>query len=227
LAAAAIVGTMRGMNKVAVLGSGQVGQALADGFLKHGYTVMRGSRDPEKLASWKSGAGAKASTGTFAEAAKFGELVVLAVKGTAAESALDQAGADNIAGKPVFDTTNPIADEPPDNSVIRYFTGPNESLMERLQKRFPAAKLVKVFSCVGNALMVNPDFGGTKPTMFICGNDTSAKEEAKAILDKFGWETEDLGKVEAARAIEPLCILWCIPGFLQHGWAHAFKLLRK
>jgi predicted dinucleotide-binding enzyme len=227
LAGAAILGTMRAMNKVAVLGSGQVGQVLADGFLKHGYEVMRGSREPEKLAAWKSGAGAKARAGTFADAAKFGELVVLAVKGTAAESALDLAGADNLAGKPVLDATNPISDEKPDNSVIRYFTGPNDSLMERLQKRFPSAKLVKAFSCVGNALMVNPDFGGTKATMFICGNDEGAKAEAKAILDKFGWDTEDLGKVEAARAIEPLCILWCIPGFLGHGWSHAVKLLRK
>lgn len=215
------------MNKVAILGSGQVGQVLADGFLKHGYEVMRGTRTPEKLGEWKAKAGAKASVGTFAEAATFGEMVVLAVKGTAAESALDQAGADNLAGKPVLDATNPIADEPPEYGVIRYFTGPNDSLMERLQKKFPKAKLVKCFSCVGNALMVNPDFGGTKPTMFICGNDTGAKEQAKAILDKFGWETEDMGQVESARAIEPLCMLWCIPGFLQNRWTHAFKLLQK
>jgi 8-hydroxy-5-deazaflavin:NADPH oxidoreductase len=215
------------MSKVAVLGSGQVGQVLADGFLKHGYEVMRGSRSPEKLGEWKAGAGAKASTGTFAEAAKFGDVVVLAVKGTAAESALDQAGAANLAGKPVLDATNPIADEPPDSGVLRYFTGPNESLMERLQTKFPSAKLVKCFSSVGNALMINPDFGGTKPTMFICGNDSGAKEQTKAILDKFGWETADMGQVQAARAIEPLCILWCIPGFLQNHWTHAFKLLKR
>ena len=215
------------MKKVAVLGSGKVGEVLADGFLKHGYEVMRGTRSPDKLAEWKAKAGAKASTGTFAEAAKFGEMVVLAVKGTAAESALDQAGAENLTGKPVLDATNPIADEPPDGGVIRYFTGPNDSLMERLQKKFPSAKLVKCFSCVGNAFMVNPDFGGTKPTMFICGNDPGAKEQTKAILDQFGWETEDMGQVQSARAIEPLCILWCIPGFLENRWSHAFKLLKK
>jgi predicted dinucleotide-binding enzyme len=132
-------------NRIGVLGSGQVGEVLSNGFLRHGYEVMRGSRDPAKLASWKTGAGAKASTGTFEQAARFGEIIVLGVKGTAAESALDLAGAANLAGKPVLDATNPIADEPPENGVLRYFTGPNDSLMERLQRRFPAAKLVKAF----------------------------------------------------------------------------------
>jgi predicted dinucleotide-binding enzyme len=215
------------MTKAAVLGSGQVGQVLADGLLKHGFEVMRGSRDPSKLAEWKGKAGAKASTGTFSDAAKFGEIVVLAVKGSAAESVLELAGADNLAGKTILDTTNPIGDEPPDNGVIRYFTGANESLMERLQKKVPAAKLVKCFSSVGSAFMVNPDFGGVKPTMFICGNDSGAKEQVKALLDTFGWETEDMGQVQSARAIEPLCQLWCLPGFLQNRWTHAFKLLKK
>jgi len=214
------------MKKIGVLGSGAVGETLADGFLKHGYEVMRGSREPGKLDEWKKKSG-KGQTGTFADAAKFGELVVLAVKGSAAESALEQAGAANLSGKTVLDSTNPISDEKPENGVIRYFTNANESLMERLQKKFPDAKLVKCFNSVGNAFMVNPDFGGTKPTMFICGNDGAAKEQTKAILDQFGWETEDMGKVEAARPIESLCILWCIPGFLSNHWTHAFKLLKK
>ncbi|HEX7600321.1 MAG TPA: NAD(P)-binding domain-containing protein [Polyangiaceae bacterium] len=215
------------MKKIAVIGSGAVGQALADGFLKHGYAVMRGSRDPSKLAAWKEGGGAKASAGTFAQAAQFGEIVVLAVKGTAAEEAVALSGIDALAGKTVLDATNPIADAPPTNGVIAFFTGPNDSLMERLQKKAPKAHFVKAFSCVGNALMVNPDLGGAKPSMFICGNDAGAKAEAKAILDAFGWETEDMGAVEAARAIEPLCMLWCIPGFLRNDWMHAFKMVRK
>lgn len=197
------------MSKVAVLGSGDVGKTLAKGFEKHGYEVKQVSR------------------GEFASASKWADIVVLAVKGTVAEAALETAGAENIAGKPVLDTTNPISDEKPENGVIRYFTGPNDSLMERLQKKFPDAKLVKVFSCVGNAFMVNPDFGGAKPTMFICGNDAGAKETTRAILDKFGWETEDMGSVTSARAIEPLCILWCARGFIGNGWTHAFKLLKK
>jgi len=215
------------MSKVGVLGSGAVGETLAEGFLRHGYDVMRASREPGKLAKWKSGAGAKAAVGTFADAAKFGEMVVLAVKGIAAEEAIGLCGAAALAGKPVLDTTNPIAEAPPVNGVLSYFTGPNESLMERLQAKVPAAHFVKVFSCVGNALMVNPDFGGLRPTMFICGNDAGAKGKVTRLLDQFGWETEDLGVAAAARAIEPLCILWCLPGFLRNDWAHAYKVLKK
>jgi 8-hydroxy-5-deazaflavin:NADPH oxidoreductase len=214
------------MSKVAVLGSGQVGQALADGFLKHGHEVMRASRDPKKLAEWKSGAGSKAHTGTFAEAAKWGQSIVLAVKGTAAEAAIEQAGAGNLAGKTVMDATNPIADLPPQNGVLRFFTNLDESLMERLERKAPAANFVKVFSCVGNAFMVNPSFPGGPPTMFICGKSAPAKAEVRAVLDQFGWETADMGASEAARAIEPLCMLWCIPGLTSGQWTHAFKLLK-
>jgi predicted dinucleotide-binding enzyme len=213
--------------KVAVLGSGIVGEVLANGFLKHGDEVMRGSREPGKLAAWKQAAGRGASTGTFEQAARFGELVVLAVKGTAAEAAVRQAGPGNLAGKAVVDTTNPIAEAPPANGVLQFFTGPNDSLMERLQRCAPEAHFVKAFSSVGNALMVNPDFGGQEPSMFICGNDAAAKAQVGEVLERFGWEVEDMGGVEAARAIEPLCMLWCIPGFLANRWNHAFKLLKK
>jgi predicted dinucleotide-binding enzyme len=212
------------MSKIGVIGSGQVGETLADGFAKHGYEVMRGSREPSKLDEWKRGAGEKARTGTFEETARFGDLVVLAVKGTAAEEAVSLCGA-GLDGKVVLDTTNPIDGKPPTNGVLSYFTGPNESLLERLQRRAPKARFVKAFSSVGSALMVNPRLSA-RPTMFICGNDGAAKEQTRGILDTFGWETEDLGTVEAARAIEPLCILWCIPGFLRNDWVHAFKMLR-
>jgi predicted dinucleotide-binding enzyme len=214
------------MKRVAVLGSGVVGQVLADGLLKHGYEVMRGTREPAKLAEWQGKAGAKGSVGTFAEAARFGGIVILAVKGAAAESVLDLCGADALAGKTVLDTTNPIKEAPPTNGVLSFFTSLDESLMERLQKRVPAARFVKAFSCVGNPVMVNPRFAGGPPSMFICGNDAGAKAEVKEILTAFGWETEDMGAVEAARAIEPLCMLWCIPGFTQNRWSHAFKLLK-
>jgi predicted dinucleotide-binding enzyme len=213
------------MSKVAVIGSGVVGQTLADGFLRHGDEVMRGTRQPNKLADWQRTAGPKSHVGTFAEAARFGELVVLAVKGSAAEAALELCG-DALTNKTVIDTTNPIAEERPVHGVLRYFTGPNESLLERLQRRAPRARLVKAFSCVGNALMVNPGFPGGPPTMFICGDHAGAKEEVTRVLSRFGWETEDLGAVEAARAIEPLCMLWCIPGLTQGRWTHAVKLLR-
>jgi len=151
--------------------------------------------------------------------------VVLAVKGTAALDALRAAGPEPLAGKCVIDTTNPIADAPPVHGVLKYFTSLDDSLMERLQREFPAARFVKAFSCVGNALMVNPKLAGGPPTMFICGNDAAAKAEVTEILTQFGWEASDLGRIEAARAIEPLAMLWCIPGFLHNDWRHAYKVL--
>ncbi len=210
--------------KVGLLGSGDVAKVLAAGFLKHGHQVQLGTRTPAKLAEWASTHRA-AAVGTFAEAAEFGELIVLAVKGTAALEVLGLAGKNNLAGKTIIDATNPIADAPPVNGVLKFFTTLDESLMERLQKAFPDARLVKAFSSVGNACMVNPQFQSGKPTMFICGNNEAAKAAVREILDQFGWETADMGKAEAARAIEPLCMLWCIPGFLRNDWVHAFKLL--
>jgi len=210
--------------KVGVLGSGDVAKVLAGGFIKHGHQVKLGTRSPAKLAQWAA-TNRSAALGTFAEAAQFGELVVLAVKGTAAREALELAGKSNVAGKTIVDATNPIADAPPVNGVLKFFTNLDESLMERLQNAFPEAHFVKAFSSVGNACMVNPQFQGGKPTMFICGNSEAAKATVRGVLDQFGWETADMGKAEAARAIEPLCMLWCIPGFLRNDWVHAFKLL--
>ena len=211
--------------KIGVLGSGEVGRTLAGGFLKHGHQVMMGTREPAKLKEW-SGKNPKGKVGSFAEAAKFGELVVLAVKGTASAEALRAAGAANLSGKTVVDATNPIADAPPVNGVLRFFTTLEESLLERLQREFPDARLVKAFNSVGSALMVDPKLKGGPPTMFICGNDAGAKKSVTGILEQFGWETADMWKAEAARAIEPLCMLWCIPGFLRNDWTHAFRLLR-
>jgi predicted dinucleotide-binding enzyme len=211
--------------KVGVLGSGVVAQSLAAGFLAHGHQVTLGTRTASKLAEFAA-AHPAARLGSVAEAAAFGELVVLAVKGTAASAVLQAAGGAALAGKVVIDATNPIAPEPPVNGVLKFFTTLEDSLMERLQREFPEARFVKAFSSVGSASMVDPRFAGGKPTMFICGNDATAKAAVTGILDQFGWDTEDLGAVEAARAIEPLCILWCIPGFLKQDWVHAFKVLR-
>jgi predicted dinucleotide-binding enzyme len=210
--------------KIGILGSGDVAKALASGFLKHGHEVVLGTSTPAKLADWQA-RNPKARVAGFAEAAAFGELVVLSVKGTAAGDVLRAAGAANLAGKPVIDTTNPIADAPPVNGVLKFFTSLDDSLHERLQAEYPQVRFVKAFNSVGNAFMVNPQFRGGTPTMFICGNDDAAKKIVTGILDQFGWETADMGKAEAARAIEPLCILWCIPGFLRNEWVHAFKLL--
>ncbi len=212
--------------KIGVLGSGVVAQTLAEGFLKHGHEVTLGTRTASKLADWLA-AHAGARIGSFADAAEFGEVLVLAVKGAVAADVLRSAGNANIAGKVVIDPTNPIADSPPDGGVLHFFTDLEESLMERVQQEFPEVRLVKAFNSVGSARMVDPQFKGGRPTMFICGNDPEAKETVTGILHQFGWETADMGGAAAARAIEPLCILWCIPGFLRNEWTHAFKLLKE
>lgn len=210
--------------KIGILGSGDVAKALAGGFLRGGHEVMIGTRTTSKLADWAQ-KNPRAKTGSFVEAAQFGDMVVLAVKGTAALEVVRAAGPVNLGGKTVMDVTNPIADAPPVNGVIKFFTTLDEALMERLQKEFPEVRFVKAFNSVGNAFMVNPQFKGGKPTMFICGNDDAAKKTVAGIVEQFGWEVSDMGRVEAARAIEPLCMLWCIPGFLRNDWAHAFKMV--
>ena len=151
---------------------------------------------------------------------------MLAVKGSAAEGLLKQLGG-SINGKVIIDTTNPISDSPPVDGVLSFFTGPNDSLMERLQQSYPAGRFVKAWNSVGSARMVDPAFADGRPTMFLCGNDAEARGTVAGILEQFGWEPADLGMALAARAIEPLAILWCIPGFRENRWTHAFKVLWK
>lgn len=213
--------------KIGIIGSGIVGQVLANGFLKNGYNVMIGTRDKSKLTEWLKIAGPHASVGTFEDSAKYSDTLVLAIKGKHASEALKLAGAINLKSKLVIDTTNPIDDAPPVNGVIKFYTDLNHSQMEHLQNEFPDAHFVKAFSCVGNVFMVDPQFTEGKPTMFICGNHDQSKQKVKEILSLFGWDYADMGKAEAARAIEPLCMLWCIPGINENSWSHAFKLLRK
>lgn len=214
------------MKKIGILGSGAVAKALGNGFLKHGYTVMLSSRDTGKLSDWQAQGGQHACVGSFADAAAFGEIIVLAVLGRAAAAVIEEAGPQNLTGKTVIDTTNPISTQAPKDGVLHYTTSLEESLMEQLQAQFPEINFVKAFNSVGNGYMVNPQFSEGKPSMFICGNRDEAKEEVRGILDLFGWETEDMGKATAARAIEPLCMLWCIPGFLRNQWTHAFRLIK-
>ena len=211
--------------KIGVLGTGMVGQVLASGFIKHGHEVMIGTRSPEKVADWQE-KNPRGKVGSNKDAAAWADIIVLATKGTAAEAAIRLCESKDLQGKIVIDTTNPIADAPPEKGVLKYFTTLENSLMEQLQAAQPGAHFVKAFNSVGNAYMVDPHFTEGKPTMFICGNDDNAKATVSGILNDFGWDTEDMGGVEGARAIEPLCILWCIPGFARNQWSHAFKLLK-
>lgn len=213
------------MKKVGIIGSAQVGKALAKGFVENGYETTIASRSEEKRKNLIVEFKGAIKTDTPQNTAKNNELIVFAVKGSKAKDALENLGPENLAGKTVIDTTNPIADAAPVNGVLVYTSDINKSLMEELQEIAPSANFVKAFSSVGSAHMVNPNFD-TKPTMFICGNQQSARLEVSAILDKFGWETEDLGEAEAARAIEPLAMLWCIPGFRENRWNHVFKWMK-
>jgi predicted dinucleotide-binding enzyme len=187
---------------------------------------MLGTRDPQKpeVQKWL-GANPGGQAGTFADAARFADLAVLATLGRVVESVLELAGPENLLGKTVIDTTNPIAETPPVDGVLAYTTGPNESLGEQVQAKIPGSHVVKAFNSVGNALMINPHFEQGTPTMFLCGNDAGAKAQVAEVIRQFGWEPYDCGGIIAARALEPLCMLWCLPGFLRGQWTHAFKLL--
>lgn len=213
--------------KAGILGSGAVGQVLARALYTEGYEVQLGTdhADKEKIVKFKND-NPGIRVGSFKETAAFGEILVLAVAGIAVDEVITSAVPANFTNKIVIDTTNPIAAAPPVNGLLKYFTSMDESLMERIQRQLPEAKLVKAFNSVGNPAMYKPVYKEGRPSMFICGNDEAAKKTVAGILDVFGWETEDMGKVEAARAIEPLCMLWCIPGFLSNQWTHAFKLLK-
>jgi len=214
--------------KIGILGSGIVGRVLGAGFAKHGHKVMIGTRNPDadELRDWAAKTPGS-SRGSFAEAAEFGEVLLLVVLGRAAEQAIELAGLENFAGKTVIDATNPIADAPPVNGVLQFFTGPNESLAEKIQALVPEAHVVKAFNSVGNVRMVNPQYEQGPPTMFLCGDDDAAKQQVGELARQLGWEPFDCGTIVSARALEPLCMLWCIPGFRNNLWTHAFKLLTQ
>ena len=210
--------------KVGILGSGVVAQALGRGFASRGHDVKLGTRDPEKLKAWAEQVGGKVSVGSFADASRFGELIVLATLWTGTENAIRIAGAEAFAGKVVIDTTNPL-----DFSVMppRLSIGHTDSAGESIQRWLPNARVVKAFNTVGNAHMVDPHFPGGPPDMPICGDDATAKQTVTAILESFGWSVVDVGGMEAARYVEPLAMVWILYYFQRKSGDHAFKLLRK
>jgi predicted dinucleotide-binding enzyme len=211
--------------RIGVLGSGDVGRVLAGGFAGLGHDVTIGSRSPEKLQEWADHAGPHVTAGTFAEAAQFGDIVVLATLGVATAEAISMAGTSHFDGKVVLDTTNPLdfsAGMPP-----RLFVGHTDSLGEQVQRQIPGAKVVKAFNTVGNAHMVHPNFPGGPPDMFICGNDPEAKKIVSQICEVFGWGVIDLGGIEASRHLEPMCLVWVLHGARSGSWNHAFKMLHR
>ncbi len=213
--------------KVGILGTGDVGRVLGAGFISLNEEVKIGSRNPEqeKVREWVKKNGIRASAGTFAEAAAYGDVLVLVTLWSGTENAIKLAGAKNFAGKVLIDATNPLVfheGAPPSLAL-----GHTDSGGEQVQRWLPEAKVVKAFNMVGYAHMVHPDFPGGPPDMFICGNDKEAKKTVTQLLSDFGWPTTDIGGIEGARELEPLCILWLKYGMLAGGWNHAFKLLRK
>src|SRR5215813_726036 len=213
--------------KIAILGTGHVGQALGHGFIRLGHDVKMGSREAggDKARAWVAKTGKGASEGTFADAAAFGEIVALATLWSGTENALRMAGAENLAGKVVIDATNPLIFAPGKPPALAL--GHTASGGEQVQRWLPKSRVVKCFNIVGNAHFVNPDFPGGPPDMFLCGNDPDAKANVAEICRAFGWPVIDIGGIEGSRLLEPICILWVLYGIQTNSWNHAFKLLRK
>jgi predicted dinucleotide-binding enzyme len=213
--------------KVGIVGSGDVAQKLGEGFVTTGHEVRLGSREPgsEKLRAWKAVRGANASTGTPDDAARFGELLVVATQWSGTHNALTIAGPGNFAGKTVIDVTNPLVLR--ENAMPGFALGLNDSAGEQVQRWLPNANVVKAFNSVGNAHFFRPKFPGGPPDMFYCGNDAAAKAQVRGILESFGWHPTDVGGIESARFVEPLCLLWVQILFVSGSPNHAFKVLRQ
>jgi len=213
--------------KIGILGTGDVARAIAIGFSGRGYEVKFGTREPgaDKVKQLLAAVGGKATAGTFADAAEFGDIVVVATLWSGTRNALELAGPARLRGKVVIDATNPLVFEPGAPPALAL--GHTDSGGEQVQRWLPEARVVKAFNTVGHAHMVNPSFPGGPPDMFIAGNDADAKKAVAEILTAFGWSTIDVGGIEGARLLEPLCILWVGYGLATGTWDHAFKLLRK
>jgi predicted dinucleotide-binding enzyme len=213
--------------RIGVLGTGDVGRALGRAFIAIGNDVKMGSRSAsnEKALAWVEEMGGKASAGSFAEAAEFGEIIVLATLGIADEDVIQSAGPERFRRKLVIDTTNPLdfsGGIPPKLAVSG-----NDSGGERVQRFLPEARVVKAFNTVGNQFMFRPDFPGGPPDMFIAGNDDEAKKQVTGILTEFGWGTVDCGGIESSRYLEAMCMVWVISAMRANNWLQAFKMLRK
>ena len=212
--------------KIGILGSGDVARSLGRGFVSAGDSVMLGSREKQnlKIEAWVKESGQGRSGGTFADASRFGEIIVLATLGTVTEDAIRQAGAANFDGKVVIDATNPLDFV---NNRPRLLGGVGTSGGEKIQQLLPKARVVKCFNTVGHALMYQPKFSQGKPDMFICGDDSAAKKTVSGICDRFGWGVIDCGGISASHYLEAMCLVWVLAGFQDNHWHQAFRLLRQ
>ena len=217
---------LRGVDmKIGVIGSGGVGQTIANGLLALQHHVKIGTRDPAKLAEWVKTRGIRASVGSFEDAADFGEIVVLATLWSGTKAALDLAKPAKLKDKIVIDVTNPFVFS--HEAAPTLAVGLTDSGGEQVQRWLPQSRVVKTLNTVGNAYMFQPEFPHGPPTMFYCGNDDEAKYQVARILNDFGWESVNVGNIEAARLLEPMALLWVTLGIQTGKWSYAFKLLHK
>jgi predicted dinucleotide-binding enzyme len=210
--------------KVGIIGSGQVGQELANGFVSRGYEVKIGSRTPEKLDTWVKEAGGKAYAGTFEQTASYGDIVVVATNGAATEEAINIAGPKNFEGKLVLDVTNPLdfSKGMPPGLLPQFETS---SLGELVQEKLPGANVVKCLNTVPHVRMCQPKVPGAE--MLICGNDKGAKEEVTTILREFGWSGAiDIGGIENSRWLEALVMVWIRAVIATQNWDAMFVLTK-
>jgi len=225
--------------KIGILGTGGVGRTLAAKFASTGNEVMIGTRNVEDTLSktnpdamgtppfkeWQK-QNQQVKLGTFAEAAKFGEVILLATFGDVTKNAIDLAGKDNFSNKIVVDSTNPLdfsKGVPPGFTVTL-----GNSLGEQIQNHIPGAKVVKAFNSIGAHIMVSPKREEGDPDFFIAGNDEEAKKKISDIAKSWGWQgVVDLGNISMSYWLETLAMIWIYYGFKYNSWTQAFKLLKK
>jgi 8-hydroxy-5-deazaflavin:NADPH oxidoreductase len=212
--------------KIGIIGSGVVGQQLGLGFVRLGHDVKIGSRNSSKLNDWRNSAGNKGTTGSFEDAAKFGEIIVIASLWDGTQNAISLAGKENFSGKIVIDVTNPLdfsKGVPP-----RFVSTPGESGGEKIQRMLPDSKIVKAFNTISAFIMCNPKREEGEPDLFIAGNDDEAKKIVNSFAENWGWKSViDMGDISKSFLLEAYAQIWIEYGFKYNNWNHAFKLLKK
>lgn len=212
---------------IGILGSGNVGQQLGLGFLKLGHSVMLGTRDTAKLKDWVVQAGENAYAGGFDDAARYGELIVIATKWTGTENAITLAGRENFSNKIVIDVTNPL-EAMPGTNVPGISVTPGNSAGQQIQAWLPEANVVKAFNTVSARTMWHPGLKEGAPDLFICGNDIEAKQAVAHFAESWGWDNiVDMGDISESFYLEALAVLWVHYAFMNNSFTHAFKLLRR